>query len=49
MAFVIGKRRVAAIRKMTVAKLEVQAAVIGVRLRELILGEHDIEVYRIVH
>ena len=29
---------------MTMAKLEMQAAVFGVRLRELILEEHDIEV-----
>ena len=34
---------------MTVAKLEMQAAVFGVRLRELILEEHDIEVDQIVH
>ena len=47
--FVIGKCRVAPIRNMTVAKLEMQAAVFGVRLRELILEEHDIEVDRIVH
>ena len=48
-AFVIGKCRVAPIRSMTVAKLEMQAAVFGVRLRELILEEHDIEVDQIVH
>ena len=48
-AFVIGKCRVAPIRNMTVAKLEMQAAVFGVRLRELILEEHDIEVDQIVH
>ena len=34
---------------MTVAKLEMQAAVFGVRLQELILEEHDIEVDQIVH
>ena len=48
-AFVIGKRRVPPIRIMTVAKLEMQAAVFGVRLRELILEEHDIEVDQIIH
>ena len=48
-AFVIGKCRVAPIRNMTVAKLEMQAAVFGVRLRELLLEEHDIEVDQIVH
>ena len=47
--FVIGKCRVAPIRNMTVAKLEMQAAVFGVRLRELISEEHDIEVDQIVH
>ena len=48
-AFVIGKCTVAPIRNMTVAKLEMQAAVFGVRLRELILEEHDNEVDQIVH
>ena len=48
-AFVIGNCRVAPIRNMTVAKLEMHAAVFGVRLRELILEEHDIEVDRIIH
>ena len=47
--FVIEKCRVAPIRNMAVAKLEMQAAVVGVRLRELILEKHDIEVDRIVH
>ena len=47
--FVIGKCRVAPIRSMTVAKLEMQVAVFRVRLRELNLEEHDIEVDRIVH
>ena len=49
MAFVIGKCRVAPIRNMTVAKLEMQAAVFGVRLREHILEEHDNEVDQIAH
>ena len=48
-AFVIGKCRVAPIRNMTVAKLEMQAAVFGVRLREPILEEHDFEVIGIIH
>ena len=47
--FVIGKCRVAPIRNMTVAKLEMQLAVFGVRLRKLILEVHDIEVDRIVY
>ena len=49
MTFVIGKCRVAPIKNMTVAKLEMQGAVLGVRLRELILEEHDFEIDRIVH
>ena len=48
-AFVIGKCRVAPKRNMAVAKLDMQAAVFGVRMRELTLDEHDIEVDRIVH
>ena len=47
--FVIGKCRVAPTRNKTVAKLEMQAAVFGVRLREFILEEQDIEVDRNVH
>ena len=49
MAFVTEKCRVAPIENMTVAKLEMQTAVFGVRLRELILKEHDIEVDLIVN
>ena len=48
-AFMIGKCRVGPIRNMTVAKLEMQAAVFGVRLRKPILEEHDFEVDRIIH
>ena len=48
-AFVIGKCRVAPIRNMTVARLEMQAAVFGVRLQELILEEHDFDLDRIIH
>ena len=48
-AFVTGNCRVAQIRNMTVAKLEMQAAVFGVGLRELTLEEHDIEKERIIH
>ena len=45
----ILKYRVAPIRNMTVAKLGLQVAVFGVRLRELILDEHDIEIDRILN
>ena len=47
--FKIGKCRVASIRNMTVAKLEMHAAVFGVSLRDLIFEEHDVEVDQIVH
>ena len=48
-ASLIGKCRVAPIRNMIVAKLEMQAAVFGVRLIKLILDEHDIQIDQIVH
>ena len=41
LAYVIGKSRVAAIRHTKIPKLELQAAVYGVRLRRQILREHD--------
>ena len=48
-AFAIGTCRATPIRNTTVAKLEIQAAVFGVRLRELILEDNDIEVDQSVH
>ena len=42
LTYVIGKCRVALIRHMTIPKLELQAAVYGVRLRKQILNEHDV-------
>ena len=42
--FVIGKSRVAPMRNMTVAKLEIQVAGLGIRLRELIWELHDFKV-----
>ena len=47
--FVIGKCWVAPSTDMTVAKLEMQVTVFGVRLRELLLEEHDIGVDQIGH
>ena len=43
LSYVIGKCRVTPIRHMTIPKLELQAAVYGVRLRKLILNEHDVK------
>ena len=46
--YVVGKCRVAPIRHMTIPKLELQAAVYGVRLREQILNnEHDVRTDKI--
>ena len=44
LTYVIGKCRVAPIRHMTVPKLELQAAVYGVRLRKQIRNEHDVKI-----
>ena len=49
LTYVIGKCRVAPIRHMTVPKLELQAAVYGVRLRNQILNEHDVKIDKIYH
>ena len=49
LSYVIGKCRVAPIRHMTIPKLELQAAVYGVRLRKLILIEHDVKIDDIYH
>ena len=46
---VIGKCRVAPIRHMTIPKLELQAAVYGIRLRKQILNEHDVKIDKIFH
>ena len=47
--YVIGKCRVAPIRHTTILKLELQAAVYGVRLRKQILNEHDVRIDEIYH
>ena len=47
LTYVIGKCRVALIRHMTIPKLELQAAVYGVRLRKQILNEHDVKIDKI--
>ena len=47
--YVIGKCRVAPLRHMTIPKLELQAAVYGVRLRKQILNEHDVRIDKIFH
>ena len=47
--YVIGKCLVAPIRHMTIPKLELQAAVFGVRLRKQIISEHDVKIDKIDH
>ena len=49
LTYVIGKCRVALIRHMTKPKLELQAAVYGVRLRKQILNKHDVRIGKIYH
>ena len=49
LTYVIGKGCVALIRHMTIPKLELQAAVYGVRLRKQILSKHDVRIDKIYH
>ena len=49
LTYVIGKCCVAPITHMTIPKLELQAAVYGVRLRKQILNEHDARIDKIYH
>ena len=49
LTYVIGKCRVAPIRQTTIPKLELQAAVYGVRLRSHILGEPNVKIDNINH
>ena len=49
LTYMIGKCRLAPIRHMTIPKLELPAAVYGIRLRKQILNEHDVRIEKIYH
>ena len=49
LTYVIGKCCVAPIRHKTIPKLELQAAVYGVRLRKQIPNEHNVRIDKIYH
>ena len=49
LTYVIGKCRVAPIRHTTIPKLELQAAVYGVRLSKQILNEYNVRIDKIYH
>ena len=49
LSFVIGKCRIAPTKQQTIPKLELQAALYSVRLRELITENHDIQVQTVTH
>ena len=45
LAFVIGKRRVAPMRHLLIPRLELQAAVMAVRLKEQIVKKHEMKIH----
>ena len=47
LTYVIRKCRLAPIKKMTIPKLEIQAAVYGIRLGKQILSKHDVRIDQI--
>ena len=44
LAFVIGKCRVAPMRHLSIPRLELQAAVVAVRMKEQIVKEHEMKI-----
>ena len=45
-AYVVGKCRVAPMKQQSIPRLELQAAMYGTRLKQLIVDEHDVEIER---
>ena len=46
LAYVVGKNRVAPMKQQSISRLELQAAMYGTRLNQLIVDEHDVEIAR---
>ena len=48
-SFVLGKCRIAPIKQLSIPRLELQAALYSVRLRKLIIEEHDLPINSVTH
>ena len=48
-SFVLGKCRIALIKQVSIPRLELQAALYSVRLRKLIIEEHDLLIDSVTH
>ena len=46
LAYVVGKCRVEPLKQQSIPRLELQAAMYGTRLKQLIVDEHDVEIER---
>ena len=46
LAYVVGKCRVAPMKQQSIPRLELQAAMYGTRLKQLIVDEHDVQIER---
>ena len=46
LAYVVGKCRVAPMKQQSIPRLELQAAMYGTRLKQLIVDEHHVEIER---